>query len=235
MGNLLMQGINAENNNLVGYGQEGLSNDPNALYFINNTLVNKRQASCVFVDIDGQPGIVQISNNIFAGTGTRTSGTITTFENNYSTTDIAQVHFADETHYDYQLTSISPALNYGAAPDPVNGYSLTPAYVYVHPLGFDTRADDGMPDAGAYEYPGTANIHAMQMISFPVFPNPTTGMLSFDTKTIDRIDIYDSAGNMLTTITEPDGYCLSGYPSAVYLLHVHGVDSRSVTIPVMKR
>ena len=43
MGNLFMQGPNAENNNLVGYGKEGLSNtSAHELYCINNTFVNSR-------------------------------------------------------------------------------------------------------------------------------------------------------------------------------------------------
>jgi hypothetical protein len=37
MGNLLMQGSNAQNNNLVGYGLEGLTNTLGEIYFVNNT------------------------------------------------------------------------------------------------------------------------------------------------------------------------------------------------------
>ena len=48
MGNLLMQGNNAQNNNLVGYGLEGLSNTLSEFYFINNTLVNKRNSLVYF-------------------------------------------------------------------------------------------------------------------------------------------------------------------------------------------
>ena len=46
MGNILIQGENAENNNILGYGLEGLYDSMiNSLYVINNTVINEKTSS----------------------------------------------------------------------------------------------------------------------------------------------------------------------------------------------
>lgn len=153
MGNLLMQGELATNNNLIGYGLEGLTNSAAELYVVNNTMVNKRAASCIFVSIQSGTSIANVSNNIFAGTGTIINGSTTTYTNNYINTNINTINFIDEPNFDYKLNEFSPAVDFGTALPSVNGYSLTPNKAYVHPVNFDTRViSNGTIDAGAYEY-----------------------------------------------------------------------------------
>ncbi len=153
MGNLLMQGENAENNNLIGYGLEGLSNANSELHVINNTMVNKRVASCIFVAIQSGTPIANIRNNIFAGSGTLISGTTTAISNNYVNPTISSLNFINEANYNYELSSNSPAINYGTVLPSANGTSLTPNQYYNHPLDFGARViSDAVIDAGAYEF-----------------------------------------------------------------------------------
>lgn len=153
MGNLLMQGPNAENNNLIGFGQEGLTNPTdNDLLIINNTLVNKRQASCIFIFVQSGTNSAIIQNNIFAGSGTVLSGTATTMNHNMVETNINNVQLVNESNYNYKLEVGSPAIDAGIAVAPFAGNSLTPDKQYVHPTNKETRPIDATIDIGAYEY-----------------------------------------------------------------------------------
>jgi len=153
MGNLLMQGELATNNNLIGYGLEGLTNSTAELYVINNTMLNKRAASCIFLWIQSGTSVANVSNNIFAGTGTILNGTTTTYSNNYINTNINTINFVDEPNFDYDLNEFSPAVDFGTTLPSAGGTSLAPDKVYVHPTNFDARVvSNGTIDAGAYEY-----------------------------------------------------------------------------------
>jgi hypothetical protein len=157
MGNLLMQGPLAVNNNMVGFGLEGLTNPSSALYFINNTMVNKRVASCRFLQIQSGTTIAQIVNNIFAGTGTLIDGVPSFMTNNYSNINISALSFVDEPNYNYNLKSDSPAKNGSFSLGTVNGYNLTPDISYIHPAAFNNRIQNGILDIGAYEYNVSCN------------------------------------------------------------------------------
>ncbi len=199
MGNLLMQGPNAPNNNLVGFGPEGLSNTaPHELHFINNTLVNKR-TSCVFVSIQGGTSIANISNNIFAGIGTLVNGSTTTMNNNISDTSITNMLFTDEIIYDYHLTTNSPAVNSGTSISAVNGFSLTPEKQYIHPINNASRALVGTIDVGAYEYEGTLSSDEFSLTQFVIYPNPATEKISImvlDIKDL-KVSIYNNVGQKI--------------------------------------
>jgi len=153
MGNLLMQGPNAPNKNLVGYGLEGLSNPaPHELHFINNTCVNKRVASCTFVHIQSGTTVANISNSIFAGSGALLDGTSTTMANNLVETTIANVRFVNEALYDYHLQSSAPAIDMGTLQADVHGNSLTPDASYQHLAMEEPRMIvNSIIDVGAYE------------------------------------------------------------------------------------
>ena len=224
MGNLLMQGQNAENNNLVGYGKEGLSNtSPHELYFINNTSVNKRAASCIFLDIQNGTSVAYVANNIFAGSGNIINGATTTMTNNLIETNIGNLHFADEENYDYRLKSNSPAIDFGTTIDDVIGYSLTPEFVYIHPQSSMQRSTvNGTIDAGAYEY---GDLVATENILFPeisVYPNPTRGLVYIDhgKNRIENIIIYDQTGRAVPKKINADIFDLSPLPFGLYFLKI---------------
>lgn len=207
MGNLLMKGTLAENNNLVGYGLEGLSNPgPHQLYMINNTCVNKRVASGLFVSIQSGADYANVSNNIFAGKGALFSGDPTVVVNNLQAEDIASLKFIDEPQYDYHLDTGSPAIDYGATLDPVNGYSLTPDSAYLHPSGSEGRKTAGAGiDAGAYEYAGLVAVTNPGIRPpFEVFPNPASAFLFI--RSADKV-AYDGT----VCIFDQTGKCVRSY------------------------
>ncbi len=182
MGNLLMQGPLAENSNLVGYGLEGLVNPgPHEVYFVNNTCVNKRLNSGIFLSVQNGTSTAEVINNVFTGAGVLTNGPITLISNNIFEPNVATLQFADEPHYDYHLTAGSPAIDLGVALGTVNsGVSLTPDQAYQHPSGAEVRTlGNAIIDAGAYEYnPPTAS-HDLPVETLRIFPNPVGEILVF--------------------------------------------------------
>ncbi len=200
MGNLLMQGPNAENNTLIGYGKEGLSNDNAHLYVVHNTMVNKRMASCNFLDIQDGTEIALVHNNIFAGTGTTIKGTTTSTGSNIISTIIDDMGFEDEAGYDYHVASNSPAVDSGEVLDPVNGYSLTPDYAYAHPTLLENRSIvNGRIDVGAYEYGETTSSFSPAQSTVGIFPNPANAILTVDmpAESIRQLEVYALSGQRL--------------------------------------
>jgi hypothetical protein len=190
MGNLLMQGNNAQNNNLIGYGLESLTYALNELYIINNTMVNKRVASCRFVQVASGVGTLSIQNNIFAGSGVLLSGSTVSTTNNLIEPIIANLYFTNESNYDYSILSNSPAIDAGLPVGNANGISLTPDAVYVHPTNSSLRAFDIVIDAGAYEF-GTSFVSIDGLLKGKVvlYPNPFVDQITLENIEINQGDI----------------------------------------------
>ena len=151
VGNLLMQGPLAINNNILGYGLEGLSNSSAELYVVNNTFVNKR-STCNFIHTHTSTTYAMIVNNIFAGNGNLVNGPFDILTNNLIETNIGAVLFVDEPNYNYRLQSSSSAINGGMMTNNVNGMDLTPTMEYLHQASFENRPLNSQIDIGAYEY-----------------------------------------------------------------------------------
>lgn len=198
MGNILMQGNNAVNNNMVGYGLEGLTNSLSELYFINNTMVNKKTGSNRFLHIQSGTNVVQVINNVFAGIGTLIDGTATLTTKNLIETNIAALHFVNESNYNYNLLSTSPAINIGTALTSVKGYSLVPSKTYVHPMDFENRVLVSTMDVGAYEYNILLGSEDFDNDNFNIYPNPTASFIILENyNLIDRIQIIDISGKII--------------------------------------
>lgn len=201
MGNLLMQGANAPNYNLVGYCVEGCVHPNKELYVINNTFVNKR-GSGLFFDI--RSGTALIQNNILAGNANLSSGNATiTFKSNLRETNIDNIRFIDESNYNYGLESNSPAINIGDNVDSVNGYSLTPTESYKHPLQFSTRTNTGVIDVGAYEFDSSLSVDddSIKEIKVVTYPNPVTKYLTIkNTNDVNNVKIFDLTGKTIKEI-----------------------------------
>lgn len=150
IGNVIEQGPRTENSTIVAYGEEGATNPDSELYFVNNTVVNNR-SNGTFLNIgpDLPPALVQ--NNLFIGPGLQVDQPNARLSHNLNCCAL----FVDAPDYDYHLQSDSPARNFGATPGTVHGFSLTPAFQYVHPECFETRKITGRAiDAGAFEFGG---------------------------------------------------------------------------------
>jgi hypothetical protein len=227
MGNLLMQGPNAENNTLIGYGKEGLSNDSSHLYVVNNTMVNKRVASCIFVDIQDGAEVAEIHNNIFAGTGTPIKGNSTATGGNVIDPVIANLNFADEANYDYHINSASPAIDLGVVLTSVNGHSRVPDKRYMHPLNFEDRAiDNGLIDAGAYEYYMTTPVHRFPLHQIAVYPNPASDYVIIDQPltSLLSIELFDISGHRVKTARNSNRLAVDQVSAGIYVLKITLLD-----------
>jgi hypothetical protein len=237
MGNLLMQGPDAENNTLIGYGKEGLSNDSSRLYIVNNTMVNKRVASCNFVDIQIGTAVAEVYNNIFTGIGTPIKGNATATGGNIIDPVIANLDFVDEPNYNYNINSLSPAIDSGVMPDSVNGYSLVPDKSYVHPLGHEERfLVNGVIDAGGYEYTSLTSIPFDTHYPVVVFPNPAIGrvIINFSAETISSIKLYNLSGQLVSSGNQTNQLDISSLTAGWYILNIKLSQGKEHTQVVVK-
>lgn len=151
VGNLVQQGPNTDNSTVINYGSEGLlAGRTHKLYLVNNTLVNDRSAGGIFINAAGGTSAIQLTNNLFVGSGTDVSGpnaAITRTTNRLG----SSADLVNQPGYDYHLTGASPAINQGSDPGLANGFDLRPKYHYVHAAKRTARPGNGNYDIGAYE------------------------------------------------------------------------------------
>ena len=150
VGNLVQQGPNTDNSTVINYGSEGLlAGRTHKLYLINNTLVNDRSGG-IFINAASGTSAIQLTNNLFVGTGTDVSGpsaAITKTTNRLG----SSADLVNQPGYDYHLTGASPAINQGSDPGLANGFDLRPKYHYADTAKRTTRPGNGNYDIGAYE------------------------------------------------------------------------------------
>lgn len=225
IGNNLMQGPNAINNNAVGYGKEGLSNPaPHDFYFVHNTVINKREASCNFLDVEDGSDEVYIANNIFAGTGNMLVGEATSDLHNYANTDIAHFNFLNEPEYDYHLTTESPVIDSGL----VMEFEYSAQYEYDHPTqGLPRWMDPYRPDVGAYEFlsPDSGVPEESEML-MNIYPNPSNGSFNIEISQLNEpatINVLNLRGEVIYTeqiITNIQTLELPDCAAGIFILQV---------------
>jgi hypothetical protein len=132
---------------LVAYGKEGLPYTFNELYVVNNTLVSDYPDGGRFIFAPPAIKVVQVINNIFAGSQTVVPGAGETSHNLKSN----DPGFVNRVRFDYHLKAGSAAIDAGVAPGAAAGFELTPVAEYVHPLSEQPRPQVGELDLGAYE------------------------------------------------------------------------------------
>ncbi len=145
MGNILQQGPNTGNSSIVAYAAEGGTNPSQALYFVNNTVINDR-SSGKFVQISGTPTI-KIVNNLFVAGGTVPTGTGVS-----SNLELAYDNFVDAPNYNYHLLPTASAIDIGLDAGSVENINLTPVWEYVEGINRIARGVQGVLDLGAYEF-----------------------------------------------------------------------------------
>jgi hypothetical protein len=146
IGNVIQKGDKAENPIVIADGEEGASNDVQAIYIVNNTIVSNLGRG-QFLNIVGNSESF-VMNNIFAGRGVSGPSVSASLTNLIS----ADPQFRDPLRFDYHLRSGSPAIAAGKSPGAAAGFDLTPQFEYVHPLGHQTRKSGGAIDLGAYAF-----------------------------------------------------------------------------------
>jgi len=149
IGNILCQGVRAQNGTLVAYGEEGVKYPESELYVINNTLINNRRAG-YFLNVRKVPDDFKmvVRNNIFTGKGPACTFKRAKMEGNHIG---AAAGFVDPSKGDFRLKPGSPCINKGVDCGKAGEVSLAPEFHYVHPHSKQPRPKDDRIDIGAYE------------------------------------------------------------------------------------
>lgn len=162
MGNVLQQGANVSQRNMLGYGLEGANEGPEELYVVNNTFVNDHENVARFIDVGANTELFKAYNNIFAGPHStdpeqyfvyRSAATVRDISHNLFEQNPVDAGLKDPANIDYHLVQGSEAIGAGTdAGVASNGFGLTPLYEYVHPADGTAREGACNISLGAYEY-----------------------------------------------------------------------------------
>ncbi len=149
IGNLLVQGMGAENRTLVAFALEGRRGVA-SLFFLNNTLVNQRRWG-IYLRL-GEGSLAWVINNIFAGRGRLTKGGEVVERRNLSYPVLPG--FVDPREGDFRLRPGSRAIDQGepwfdTLPDNPGLCCQPPGP--GDPPGAVPRPRHGPPDVGAWE------------------------------------------------------------------------------------
>ena len=131
IGNIIEQSQTTENPNMISFGAEGYKHPVNALYLINNTLVDKRVDSGFFLAVKPGFSTVKAYNNLLLGKRPLNTGGIDgEFINN---PNVGEGSFVLADRHDFRIQRESPLHRTYRAPGSANGFELTPDREYVHP------------------------------------------------------------------------------------------------------
>ena len=226
IGNIIEQGPQSPNSNLIGYGLEGLINPtPNELYAINNTMINNRSTGSFFQLVSGS-SLFKAYNNIMAGTGSFNIGVwpvVVDTASNLLVNSISLVGFKDAATYDFHLLNTSGScINKGVNPGIKNGFSLSPVQEYLHPNTSSPRCLSGVLDLGAFEYCSQVFVDESNPADFQVFPNPVSDFLTvvstYNSPTY--LEIFNLKGQLVLSDNNTRLMDLTDLPKGLYLLKI---------------
>lgn len=245
IGNVIEQGQNSANSNILGYGNEGLSNTAqHDLWVVNNTFVNKKTTGS-FIDINTGTNKLFLKNNIFAGSKTAglIIGTATTLDssNNIVTDIIANCGFVNVSNYDYHLLSNSVAVDAGLSlSTSIGGYQLQPDKMYKDTCDFENRIILNSLDIGAFEFNNTLSLYEHNTLNtFSIYPNPASNFVTINLSSINQIhtvQIYNSLGVAVkeALITNSEMVDISDLPSGLYFIRLKSIPSQTHKLFILK-
>lgn len=130
VGNIIQQGTQTENPNLISYGTEDYKWPRNELYLVNNTLVDNRPQGGVFLRVKPGNVIVKAVNNLLVGLSKLDSAGPGDYRNNF-TVDWDEFELA--AREDYRLKHNSKLLGRAVDAGVANDQALMPDSEYAHP------------------------------------------------------------------------------------------------------
>ena len=130
VGNIIAQGSQTQNPHLISFAAEGYKWPKNELYLVNNTLVDNRPTSGVFLRVKPGGTVVKAVNNLLVGKGTLDTAGPGDYHNNFNV-DWDQFELA--AREDYRLSPKSNLLGKAIDAGEAHGQSLMPVREYVHP------------------------------------------------------------------------------------------------------
>jgi len=239
LGNIIQQSRFSDNNTMISYGREGLTNQaPHVLYFLHNTVVNNEDKG-ILLNVQSKTDTLVSYNNLIAGNLTILSGIpeVYTASNNIVVNNIGDCFFKDATNYDFHLTEQSPGLDAAKKLDRgFLGYELNAEKEYVHPVKWNFRYQDGKPDIGAHEkqqLTHVTNADKINLYPFHFDVNNKTFRITgpkeshFDKKWIRLFNVENKILGQFI-YREGQGVQLPNLPSGYYFFVSHDSDARVV-------
>jgi len=234
-GNIIHQGPAATNGNMLGFGNEGLTNDPpHELYLVNNTIVDERGFGGSFISMPSSGvNLLKAVNNIFvSATAAWINGSPLQLDSltNIIAANKGQLFFTDTLLYDYRLSGLSlAAVNQGSFPGSAGGFLLQPGWEYHHPCLGLVRPQQAAIDIGAYEYVSPAAVFGAES-GLQLLSCQGPGIYRFRIHPPDPLasfEVYDANGRL----TAREGcnehgtgdFDLSGFPCGIYLCRLRSV------------
>jgi hypothetical protein len=233
IGNVIYQSVNSENHTMLTHAPEGATNPGQELYVINNTFVNSRPVTGVFLRVVSPVTTLKVLNNLFVGDGTVLfeSGVAKPIPANNLQTKTPG--FLDATNQNYRLVSGSPAIDKGVNPGTANNVNLLPTFQYLDHLDKQSRPVIGSAlDFGAYEFgvnppSGTVAIsppQGLQGTTSNSTINLSWGPASSIANVISGYKVFRN-GALLTTVTGLTFADTSVSPTLTYTYYVKAFDS----------
>jgi hypothetical protein len=130
VGNIIEQGVRTENPYVISYGAEGYRWPMNALYLVNNTLLDNLPQGGVFLRV--MPGDVTVKavNNLLVGKGVLETAGPGDYRSNFTVT---KSDMEPAGAYEYRLKRSSRISGKVANAGTAHGKQLMPDSEYVHP------------------------------------------------------------------------------------------------------
>lgn len=233
VGNVIVQDQFSENNNIVGYGLEGLNNPSSELYVAYNTFVNNKSVGS-FLQIASGTAKLKAYNNIFAGPGNVIVGNATSLDTMANrVAPVADFGFANAAAYDFHIAAGSIAAGIAADPGMAGTIDLRPEQSYVHPTNFEVRTSS--IDAGAYSVPGASGFPAVARSPFTLHPNPARNVMILDgPDVVTTLFIMDIQGKLLKTPLSSRQLNLQDLPAGLYFLRIQ-TKTGAMILPFVKQ
>jgi len=130
MGNLIMQSSTTENPHVISFGAEGASLPKQALYLVNNTLVDQRPSGGIWLRVTPPQTEVMLANNLLVGASKLAADGYWTRRANFSADWDEFVHAARE---DFRLKPDSSLRGKAQDMGEAAGLKLSPVREYRHP------------------------------------------------------------------------------------------------------
>lgn len=147
LGNIIQKGPLAQNRTMISYGAEGYGQSKNALYVVNNTLINQQNDSGRFIFVRNGQASVTVANNLHFGPGSLLVGNGAAESNLAARSD----DFQDVRGGDFHLSGGSRARGIGIDAGTVDGMALKPIHQYLHNASSKPRSNRKGIDLGAFE------------------------------------------------------------------------------------
>ncbi len=130
IGNIIQQGSQTENPHIISFGAEGYSLPNNELYLVNNTIVDDRPSSGIFLRVAPGAQRVLAVNNLLIGNGKLESAGPGEYRANFN---VAWADVALASRYDYRLMKKANVVVKAVDSVQASGVDLRPTQEYATP------------------------------------------------------------------------------------------------------